>query len=805
WGGGFNIGKNEQVNFNGSNKNYLNIAHGTSKSTIEGILNASGNNVFLINPNGVIITKTGTINANRFVASTSSMSDDNMKAFANLKSFDEGLSFSPVFKTQKAGNVVNMGNINTNDVLLIGNKVDIQGGHINGKHNDGVSGDTLKNPSGNAADKVHLVGNEVNILADGIKSNSIIASAYVKGSLQQSTISYYNYGNNIGKLQFETDDYSNIDKTNLGNKKLVTKDKFEKHATIGSDIDWFYFAKGWNENKNGMRDFFGTYKLTSDIDFNGDKGQGVEGKDWQNYANYCLTTDNCTSMIVGTFNNPFSKTFDGQGYTLKNINISNIQQFGTDFIRDFQYSSIFGSTKSAYISNLNINDFYFDSYASGVGALVGYANASKFDKLYFDNINIKAFNATRVGGIIGSSYKNTISNLFASNIMIKNNVSFQKLAIGGFAGSGIMDTYNNIVLSDISIESKNGSAISGVIQHFDVGGFNGLSSYSNYENIILDSLIVKVENKYPFIEGNFGYFSGFLEGQNTFKNIYTYYNPKSSIETVYFKNNGLFFGNKDTEPLIEKVQVYYHNSFKNDNPSDDQFLDYNGIEKNKIQVYFYEDVMPEKPDIGIILPEKPTDPSNPDFNVILDEDDLLQEMIKKEIINDITNGKYELHISDLLKMLEDRLNYFNMNENQKVEFIAKYFLGGDKTQALEVIQSLNFILAYENNGLSTASKDKFKGNGFIAKEEILKQTSNTAKNINDKINQLDNELKSLVISSDKYLKDLIVKQNKLNEIIKAYNNYVALINKGLANESDPEFITLKNQINTLMSESDVLA
>ncbi|MCH3694944.1 hypothetical protein LZB65_07755, partial [Campylobacter lari] len=123
-------------------------------------------------------------------------------------------------------------------------------------------------------------------------------------------------------------------------------------------------------------------------------------------------------------------------------------------------------------------------------------------------------------------------------------------------------------------------------------------------------------------------------------------------------------------------------------------------------------------------------------------------------------------------MLEDRLNYFNMNENQKVEFVAKYFLGGDKTQALEVIQSLNFILAYENNGLSTASKDKFKGNGFIVKEEILKQTSNTAKNINDKINQLDNELKSLVISSDKYLKDLIVKQNNLNEVVEAYNNYV---------------------------------
>ncbi|MCR8678205.1 two-partner secretion domain-containing protein, partial [Campylobacter sp. S4:11] len=61
WGGGFNIADGEKVNFGGKDKNYLNIAHGTSKSMIEGILNAGGNNVFLINPNGVIITKTGGI------------------------------------------------------------------------------------------------------------------------------------------------------------------------------------------------------------------------------------------------------------------------------------------------------------------------------------------------------------------------------------------------------------------------------------------------------------------------------------------------------------------------------------------------------------------------------------------------------------------------------------------------------------------------------------------------------------------------------------------------------------------------
>ncbi|WP_261798049.1 two-partner secretion domain-containing protein [Campylobacter peloridis] len=99
WGGGFNINKGESVNFGGNSKNYLNIAHGTNKSTIEGVLNASGKNVFLINPNGVIIEKSGTINANRFVASTSSMSNVDMWKFAKLNENQAG-NFSPVFKPQ---------------------------------------------------------------------------------------------------------------------------------------------------------------------------------------------------------------------------------------------------------------------------------------------------------------------------------------------------------------------------------------------------------------------------------------------------------------------------------------------------------------------------------------------------------------------------------------------------------------------------------------------------------------------------------------------------------------------------------
>ncbi len=39
WGGGFNIGQNESVNFNGKNQNYLNIAYQKDASKIDGALN----------------------------------------------------------------------------------------------------------------------------------------------------------------------------------------------------------------------------------------------------------------------------------------------------------------------------------------------------------------------------------------------------------------------------------------------------------------------------------------------------------------------------------------------------------------------------------------------------------------------------------------------------------------------------------------------------------------------------------------------------------------------------------------------
>ncbi|EAK3646818.1 filamentous hemagglutinin N-terminal domain-containing protein [Campylobacter lari] len=911
WGGGFNIANGEKVNFGGKDKNYLNIAHGTSKSTIAGILNAGGNNVFLINPNGVIITKTGTINANRFVASTSSMSDGDMKAFANLKSFEDGLSFSPVFKPNKAGNVVNMGNINAKNITLQGNKVMLSADTSWDDKNNKIKFNQI------TADNIDLKGNEIYVDISTINSKNLTTEAKNKGIAYLSATGYY-YNPTRKYNEFK----------NINNK---IKKTYNQYISIGSDVDWWHFAKGWNENKDFRNNVAGnTFKLTNDIDFGANCKNGVCSG--QNYANYWVDlngdgkkdANEYTNMIVGS-GEFFTKTFDGQGFTLKNINID---------ITNWGSVGIFGSAKDAIFKNINVDYMGGGINAKGTSWVGGFIGTSymRFGPS-FSNISLNKIGSINsggsvgpVGGFAGSAYNNTFSNISLNeigNISGNSNFKHDFSSIGGFVGESMGSTFSNISLnkignisgnsetntiyvggfvgyaneknnfSDIIIKKiENISSISNNCSHsggfaggglmggkFEriflenianinstsksksayAGGFigNNISYYTTYynEKFIFDvnnislkgvsNITSKAENAYA------GGFAGFFiekrkvedyDGSKNgysykinLKNIYMYFDEDAKITANNNKNNftGKFYGGMEDikEIAFDNIHIYYKKDTLTNATADDKYLNKQDFNKNannvnKINAYAYSDSNKEqayedfinhvntisKPIFPIIPPSKPS--QNTDYipnaedvinkTAVLDENDLLKEMIENEIIADITNGKYKLHISDLLKMLEDKANYSNMSENQKIEFIAKYFLSGDKTKALKVVQSLDFLLAYENNGLSTASEDKFEGNGFGVKNEILSQVNNTTENIKGKFDQLK-ELEPLVNSSNKYLKDLITKQNELDNAIKAYNTYVDLINKGFASADDREFIILKDQINTLMKESQVLA
>ncbi|EAI4351022.1 filamentous hemagglutinin N-terminal domain-containing protein, partial [Campylobacter jejuni] len=121
WGGGFNIASGETVNFQGSGKNYLNIAYGSKSSHIDGTLNGGSNNIFLINPNGIVVGKGGSISAKKIVLSASSIGDSEMQEFAssgNIAGYEYKKGVSPVIKPN-AGNVINTGNIKSDYIGIV--------------------------------------------------------------------------------------------------------------------------------------------------------------------------------------------------------------------------------------------------------------------------------------------------------------------------------------------------------------------------------------------------------------------------------------------------------------------------------------------------------------------------------------------------------------------------------------------------------------------------------------------------------------------------------------------------------------
>ncbi len=455
WGGGFNIGKSEQVNFNGSNKNYLNIAHGANKSTIEGVLNASGNNVFLINPNGVIITKTGTINANRFVASTASMSDTDMQNFANGNLNYN--TFSPVFKPN-SGNVVNLGGeITAQSVTFQGNKV------LSNAYSD-FDQDTENHPKKISASEINLQGNEIYVDVSSINATTLnkinikgSENNNFKGSMYLNAMGYYY--NPYSYLVF--DKYTDSNSNN--NFKVY------KYVGIGSDLDWWHFAKGWNENKEGFRSTAGEYRLTNDIDFKGDKGQ--------NYASYCIDKLGCASMIVGYGTTFKDVSFDGQGFTLKNINT--IVEVNDE--RKQYDVGIFGRVNNATIKNVNVDykgggvkvDFISNRYLTYIGGFIGKIENSLVENISLKNIKeITANNTFGVGGFAGTSegnvnFKNIL--LDGGNIMSINSI---RSSAGGFISSASEgDNFENVYVHNInSIKSDSNNA----------GGFIGSISSSSY-------------------------------------------------------------------------------------------------------------------------------------------------------------------------------------------------------------------------------------------------------------------------------------------------------------------------------------
>ncbi|MBX1886177.1 hypothetical protein I9P32_04225, partial [Campylobacter peloridis] len=152
--------------------------------------------------------------------------------------------------------------------------------------------------------------------------------------------------------------------------------------------------------------------------------------------------------------NAFTKNFNGQGYTLKNINI--------DFHDYIEYAGIFGKIKNNEIKNLNI-----DYMGGGInsdnaigGTLAGEATNVNIHDIALSNfkLNSNSYMAKFIGVILSGKY---------NNINIKNSDGGD----GGFAVEIKDGEFNNIKI-DMTNSSRRTFA-----------GFAPLVSYGVFKNI----------------------------------------------------------------------------------------------------------------------------------------------------------------------------------------------------------------------------------------------------------------------------------------------------------------------------------
>lgn len=121
----FNIAQGESLTFNTEKYTLLNRVTGTGISTIAGILNQTGTDTcsaILVNPNGIVISGTATINASNLILSTLTLSDDQLMN-GNTATFTQQGSTPALLSVEKGAK------FHVRDLLLLaGGKVNVADG-----------------------------------------------------------------------------------------------------------------------------------------------------------------------------------------------------------------------------------------------------------------------------------------------------------------------------------------------------------------------------------------------------------------------------------------------------------------------------------------------------------------------------------------------------------------------------------------------------------------------------------------------------------------------------------------------------
>ena len=368
----FSIAKDEMVRFDGGETsgenvhNYLNLVSGENTSRIDGAIKG-GNNVYIVNPNGVIFGNSASVDVGSLYVSSRPLSDVDIANIAdnNTNNVDMSPLANAVSSSGNAASIVNMGDVRATSVS-------VEGGNI-------ILADVnrIKTTNGSAVNTnvtIQNIGATTGItLGHSVRD---VVEADNANTLMNATGGDYNYtGGNYSsakKIVSIRDEYEleNVAAAGLGRNYLLIDDieLTAAHTPIGGNTADTAF-KGT---------FDGQFHTISNVNVTGVEYGGLFGR-----------------IIGGTV-----KNVGVQGGSIKAVNAGGIA------------GKVESSTKLINVFNngTTINMKTPGSETNNAGGIVGYAQNSKISSAY--NTGSVVENDFRSGGIAGTAYTAEIENVY---------------------------------------------------------------------------------------------------------------------------------------------------------------------------------------------------------------------------------------------------------------------------------------------------------------------------------------------------------------------------------------------------------
>ena len=250
----------------------------------------------------------------------------------------------------------------------------------------------------------------------------------------------------------------------------------------------------------------GVYTLTSDIDFGGEE-----------------------LSLFNSDADPFKGTFDGNGHTISNFKLAKTS---------YSYFGLFGYTKNATISNLNIENVVVESTnlnSFSAGVLVGKAESTVVSNVKISGVeatvNVSSSGDINLGGVVGSATGSTFTETEVKDINIHFTQIRYKVNVGLFAGkisgaSAVKRTVDGREKSVITDACSAVGELTGNIKftsstegYLRAGGFVGFVEaassliYNSYCSANINITKSEATNKYDLSIG------GFVGSNNGYINI----------------------------------------------------------------------------------------------------------------------------------------------------------------------------------------------------------------------------------------------------------------------------------------------